>query len=184
MTRYSPSKQYFPAAWIALALAAFSAWVGFHWAPALVPTALFVGSSLALFFLASRPPIEIHETRLIIGKRAVNWQDIRRVDRTGWVSPLIVKLTAAGNRRLLIIYPGDLDSANSLLRQLRRFSREALIDGIPYRKFWGEAEGARPAAPAARYPLMRPEDEAEVERLYQQLKTVGRIDPKNTPEEK
>jgi hypothetical protein len=28
------------------------------------------------------------------------------------------------------------------------------------------------------------EDEAEIERLYQRLKTVGRLDPKNTGEEK
>jgi hypothetical protein len=31
---------------------------------------------------------------------------------------------------------------------------------------------------------LRPEDEAEVEQLYQRLKTVGHIDPKNTTDEK
>ena len=35
-----------------------------------------------------------------------------------------------------------------------------------------------------RYRLLLPEDEAEVERLYQLLKTVGHLDPKNTGDEK
>jgi hypothetical protein len=34
-----------------------------------------------------------------------------------------------------------------------------------------------------RYPLLRPEDEAEVERLYQRLKTVGRLDSKSSTDE-
>jgi hypothetical protein len=38
--------------------------------------------------------------------------------------------------------------------------------------------------PSPRYPLLRPEDEAEVERLYQRLKAVGHLDPKNSPDEK
>ncbi len=183
MTRYSPSAQYFRAAWIATALAGFSAWVGVRWEPALIPTALLAVSAIALFGLAALPAIEVHEKKLIVGKRAIPWQEIRRVDRTGWVSPLIVRLTLADNSRFLLVYPGDLDSANSLLRHLRRGSREALIDGVPYRQFWGEGAAARTAGPAPR-PLLRPEDEAEVERLYQQLKTVGRIEPKNKPEEK
>jgi len=34
-----------------------------------------------------------------------------------------------------------------------------------------------------RYPLLLPEDEAEVERLYQRLKTVGRLDSKSSADE-
>ena len=34
-----------------------------------------------------------------------------------------------------------------------------------------------------RYPLLRPEDEAEVERLYQRLKTVGRLDSMSSTDE-
>ena len=33
------------------------------------------------------------------------------------------------------------------------------------------------------YPLLRPEDEAEVERLYQRLKAVGRLDSRNSSDE-
>ena len=35
-----------------------------------------------------------------------------------------------------------------------------------------------------RYRILRPEDEAEVERLYQRLKTVGNLDQKNSTDEK
>jgi hypothetical protein len=70
---------------------------------------------------------------------------------------------------------------------LRRFSTDALIDGIPYRQYWGEllAPGAerRQIQPPPRYKVLRPEDEAEVERLYQRLKTVGNLDQKNSTDE-
>lgn len=187
MTRYSPSRHYVPAGWIALSLTAFSAWCATWWLPAAIAAGLFLASAAALFFLSSRPPIEIHEAKLVVGRRAIAWTDIRRVDHTGWVSPLIVHLTLAGAARLTLVYPGDLDSANSLLRQLRRNAHEALLDGVPHRRFWGDAPPAAgdrrtPASP--RSPLLRPEDEAEVERLYQRLKTVGRLDRKDSAGEK
>lgn len=183
MTRYTPSRHYFSAGFIALGLAAFSAWCGFRWTPAFIPTALFVLSSALLLFLALRPPIEICETHLKIGKLIVPWAQVHNLDRTGWISPLILHITLADGRRLLLIYPGDLDSAHSLLRCLRRYAREALIDGIPYRQFWGETAERR-QLPSPRYPLLRPDDEEEVERLFQRLKTVGHLDPKNSSDEK
>jgi hypothetical protein len=108
-------------------------------------------------------------------------------DRTGWISPLIVRITLFDDSRMVLVYPGDLDSCNSLLRHLRRLSRDALIDGIPYRQYWGEMlnqAGERKQAPPPRYRVLRPEDEAEVERLYQRLKTVGNLDQKNSSDEK
>ena len=66
--------------------------------------------------------------------------DIRRIDRTGWLSPLIVRLTLYDDSRLTLIYPGDLESCKSLLRTLRRMAHDALIDGIPYRQYWGEVQ--------------------------------------------
>ena len=87
--------------------------------------------------------------------------------------------------KVLLIHPGDLDSCNSLLRHVRRLSRDALIDGIPYGQYWGEVlspQGERNKPAPARYRLLRPEDEAEVERLYQRLKTVGNLDQKSTDE--
>jgi len=170
----------------ALAFAVFCGWCGMKWVPALIPAALLLGGAILLLFLALQPAVEIHDKHLVIGHRVIRWSDIRRVDRTGWLSPLVVYLTLADDSQLLLIYPGDPDSANSLLRHLRRLAREALIDGVPYRQFWGEGSPlkteSRPAAP--QYHLLRPEDEAEVERLYRRLKAVGHLDPKNPHDHK
>lgn len=185
MTRYVPARHYLSFGVVAIALAVFSGWLGLDWAPAFIPAVLFLLSSALLFVMALRPAIEIHEGYLAIGKRVVPWMDIRRLDRTGWISPLIVRITLFDDSRLTLIYPGDLDSCNSLLRHLRRLSRDALIDGVPYRQYWGEVlapGGDRRQVPPPRYRILRPEDEAEVERLYQRLKTVGNLDQKNTDE--
>jgi hypothetical protein len=187
MTRYVPARHYLSFGITALALAAFSGWLGFQWAFAFIPTVLFVISSVLLLIMAFRPALEIHEDHLAIGKRRILWMDIRRLDRTGWISPLIVRMTLFDDSRLLLIYPGDLDCCNSLLRNLRRLSRDALIDGVPYRQYWGEALNPGPdrrQLPSPRYRLLRPDDEAEVEKLYQRLKTVGHLDQKNTTDEK
>lgn len=187
MTRYLPARHYFSFGIVAMALAAFSGWLGWDWPPAFIPAILFLLSSILMFLMALRPAIEIHEGYLGIGKRVVPWMDIRRLDRTGWVSPLIVRMTLFDDTRLLLVYPGNLDSCNSLLRHLRRFSRDALIDGIPYRQYWGEVlvpgpDRKRLVSP--RYKILRPEDEADVERLYQRLKTAGNLDQINSSDEK
>jgi hypothetical protein len=182
-----PSRHYLSAGFIALGLAAFSTWCGFRWAPAFLPAFLFLLSAAVVLFIAFQPPIEIHEGHLKINRRQIPWNQIRRLDRTGWISPLVVHVTLLDDERILLIYPGDLDSANSLLRHLRRYAREALIDGIPYRQFWGEALGPAPERkqlPSPKYPLLRPEDEEEVERMFQRLKTVGHLDPKKSSDEK
>ncbi len=187
MTRYVPARHYLSFGITALALSAFSGWLGFQWAFAFIAAALFVVSSALLLIMAFRPAIEIREDHLAIGKRRVLWMDIRRLDRTGWISPLIVSMTLFDDSRLLLVYPGDLDCCNSLLRNLRRLSRDALIDGVPYRQYWGEALNPGPdrrQLPSPRYRLLRPEDESEVEKLYQRLKTVGHLDQKNTTDEK
>jgi hypothetical protein len=189
MTRYVPARHYLYFGVTALALAAFSAWLGLKlpWAPAFIPAVLFLISSTLLLVMAFRPAIEIHEEYLAIGSRHVLWMDVRRLDRTGWISPLIVRITLFDDSRVLLVYPGDLDCCNNLLRNLRKLSRDALIDGVPYRQYWGEALNPGPdrrQLPAPRYRLLRPEDEAEVEKLYQRLKTVGHLDQKNTTDEK
>ncbi len=187
VARFTPSRQYLAAGFIALGLAAFSTWCGYRWPPAFIPAFLFVLTAGVILVAAFQPPIEIHETHLLVRRRLILWNQIRRLDRTGWISPLVLHLTLLDNERLLLVYPGDLDSANGLLRHLRRYSREALIDGVPYRQFWGEALGPGPERrqlPSPKYHLLRPEDEAEVERMFQRLKAVGHIEPKNSSEEK
>jgi hypothetical protein len=48
----------------------------------------------------------------------------------------------------------------------------------------GNDRADRKEAQIPRYRILRPEDEAEVERLYQRLKTVGNLDQKNSTDEK
>jgi hypothetical protein len=53
-----------------------------------------------------------------------------------------------------------------------------LLDGVPYQQYWGEvltSDDSEHQADGA-HRLLRPEDEAEVEELYRQLKSVGRLD--------
>jgi hypothetical protein len=171
-------------------------WLGFS--PGWIAAALFLIPAAGLLAMALRPAIEIDEKHLRIGRREIPWHDIRRLDQTGWNVPLAVYLTLQTGERVLLLYPGDFDSSASLLRDLRRNCRQALLDGVPYRQFWGEPplqlpptaapssqtgiqiSSARTATqaqmPPPRYPLLRPEDEEEVERLFQRLKTVGHLE--------
>ncbi len=182
---YSPSRHYLTAGIVALGLAAFSVWWAQGWALAVIPALLFILSAVVLLYLALRPSIQIHESELILGKQRIPWNEIQRLERTGWISPLVVHLSLIGDRRILLVYAGDVDSANSLLRQLMRSAKGALIDGIPYRQFWGEtlpvAQDRKQLA-SPRYRMLREEDEAEVERMFQKLKTVGHLD--KAPDEK
>lgn len=179
VARYVSSGRYLVVALAALFAAAACGFVAMRW-PAIwiamsVGAGLLALSGACVLLLALRPAIEIHESHLSIGRRAIPWSDIRRLDQTGWDAPLAVFLTLADDSRVLVLHLGDPDSGAKLMRQLRRHSRQALLDGIPYQQFWGETPAARQLAPP-RYPLLRPEDEEEIERMFQRLKSVGRLD--------
>lgn len=195
LTRYSPSRYYSVAAIASLGVALQSSWLAFQfWSGAWVLSFLFALLAGALFGLARRPVIEIHARHLRVGDRSIPWSEIHAVDKTGWLIPLIVILTLESGRRVVLLYPGDLESSRRLLRHIRRCAGEALIDGVPHDEFWndgleppaaavgsdGEAAARKQSMSAAapRYPFLREEDEAEVERLYQRLKAVGHLDPK------
>jgi hypothetical protein len=188
MTRYEPARHYLYFGIGAVLLAGVTGWFGWAYANlSYIAAALFALTAGMLLGLAFRPPVEAHEGYLAIGRRIIPWMDIRRLDRTGWISPLIVRVTLFDDTRFSLIYPGDIDACNGLLRHLRRLSRDALIDGIPYRQYWGEvlASGTEPRQKMGpRYRILLPEDEAEVERLYQRLKSVGNLDQKNSTDEK
>ena len=126
----------------------------------------------------------------------IPWSEIRRLDGTRWTNPLLVYLSLIDGQRLALIFPGDAESINSLLRYLRRGARESLIDGVPYRQFWGEilpstrerrsssasASKAATKEQAPKYRVVRPEEEEEIERMLQRLKTVGHLDSKSLDE--
>ncbi len=177
---------YFWAGLAVLALTGFSFWFALVWPLYWIVTALCLSIATVLLFLASRPAVEIYESHLKIGPQAIPWRHVRRLDRSANL-PLMVRLTLADKTRILVIYPGDPNSSGGLLRSLRRHSREALIDGVPYRQFWGEASintVAKKQLPPPRYPLLLPDDEADVERMFQRLKSVGHLDPKTSSEDK
>ncbi|MBI3210020.1 MAG: hypothetical protein HYZ37_14135 [Candidatus Solibacter usitatus] len=178
MTRYLPSKQYRYAGAVAFGLAALSGFLSLHYPLVWIPAGLFLATAAFLLVLSTLPAIEIHETHLKVGGKLVLWEEIRRLDRTGFVSPLVMNLALDSGHRMFLIYPGGLEASTMLLRHLRRMAREALIDGIPYQQFWRDAQFDREsrALPAPKYQLLLPEDEAEVERLFQKLKTAGRLD--------
>ena len=189
LARFTPSRVYISLTLFAVCGAVFSAWNALRWTPSWIAAGLFAISALLMIAVTLRPVVEIHETHLAIGRVQIPWREIRRIDQTGWNTPLAVMLTLRSQQRIMLLYPGDLDSSSSLLRHLRRFSREALLDGIPYREYWGEhvtAEAAPEkdvdAAAPARYPLLNAEDEEEVERLFQRLKSVGHLESKNSDE--
>jgi hypothetical protein len=186
MSRYVPARFYIYFAVAALAFAGFSGWLGLSWSTAFFPALAFFLIAATLLVLATRPAIKIYDAHLEIGKRIIPWQDVRRVDRTGWISPLVVKLTLYDDETTTLIYPGEVDCCKHLLRTLRQMATNAMIDGVPYRQYWGELLGAGEAKQftAPRYRVLRPEDEEEVERLYFLLKTVGHIDPRNSGDER
>ena len=196
LARYRPSRRYILFALLAICGTVFSAWTGLRWPSTWIAAGLFGITSVALMALLWQPGIEIHETHLQLGRRIILWREIRRLDQTGWIAPLAVTLTLSNDRRVFLLYAGDLDSSTSLLRHLRRYSRNALLDGIPYRQAWGEPEKSRSstkhpslekprvpapasAPPAVHRPLLRPEEEEEIERMFQRLKSVGRLDQRD-----
>jgi hypothetical protein len=197
LARYRPSRRYILFALLAICGTIFSAWTGLRWPSTWFAAGLFGITSVALIALLWQPEIEIHETHLQLGRRIILWREIRRLDQTGWMAPLAVSLTLSNDRRVFLLYAGDLDSSTSLLRHLRRYSRNALLDGIPYRQAWGEP-GEKPKLerrseppktlesgpqrqhpPAVHRPLLRPEEEEEIERMFQRLKSVGRLDQRD-----
>ena len=86
MSRYVPARHYISFGIVALALAGFSGWLGLQWTPAFCPALLFFLTGAMLIGLALRPAIKVFDSHIEIGKRIIPWHDIRRVDRTGWIS--------------------------------------------------------------------------------------------------
>ncbi len=172
MSVFRPARQYLPASLVAAALAAVSAWCGMYWVWALPPALLFAAGAGALYFLGSRPPIELRDDDLRIGSVSLAWGEIQRVEQTGWTSPLVLRLTLNDDRCVRLLYPGDPDAAARLTRRIQRRIRDrasvsetGLLFEVP--------EGL---------PLLRPEDEAEIERLYQRLKASRGMDVSGSDE--
>jgi hypothetical protein len=182
---YLPSRLYSWTGWAALAGSLVCVLCGFRAPLAFIPGVLCAATAGALFWLAARPTIRVGETQFNIGERAIAWREIREINtsrfNTGrFVSPLILKLKLTNSRHKILVFPGDPDRINRLANQLRKKSFLATFDGVAYRDYWtwSTLAGSRNEKPALEQPvrMLSPEDEDEVERMYQKLKAVGRLD--------
>ena len=189
---FVPSRQYARFGWAALAGSLVCVLCGFGAPLAFIPALLCLTTAAAIFWLAARPPIRLGETQFNIGERCIAWREVREVNRSrfngaGFISPLVLHLKLTNGRSKMLVFPGDAERVERLAKVLRKNSHLASFDGVPYRDYWmwndPAGEDERPALPPASAPpvhLFSREDEEEIERLYQKLKTVGRLDSRTS----
>ncbi|HEY7306721.1 MAG TPA: hypothetical protein VH601_21535 [Bryobacteraceae bacterium] len=181
---FLPSRLYSRVGWAALAGALVCVLCGFRAPLAFIPGVLCAITSAGLFWLAARPAIEVGEDQFNIGDRAIAWREVREVNRSRFLSPLVIKLKLTNSRRKVVIFPGEPDRIERLMFQLRKNSQFATFDGVAYRDYWTwvSLSGARGDTSTLDQPvrMLSSDDEEEIERLYQKLKSVGRLDSRGT----
>ncbi len=182
---YAPAGLYARAAWFALAGAVGTTVIGIRFPFAFIPAFLFALTSVLLFWLASRPRITVADSQFTIGERAIAWREVKEINSSRIVSPLLLVLDIrlTNNRSKRLVYPGEAARIARLVYQLRRNSRLASFDGVAYRDYWtwtslgsGKTAGTVSDQPVRMVSL---DDEEEIERLYQRLKTVGHLDSRS-----
>jgi hypothetical protein len=175
MIRFASSRVYPLIASVGLVLTVYSVWVGLHWWPAWIAVALVAAPAAGALWMALRPTIEVSSSHLMIGPRAIAWPTIRRVDQTHWISPMVVYLTLVEGLRVRVLYAGRADRGRELLTLMQQRSTHALINGVPHSRIFGEAPPPEQTAqPAPRIRVVSPQDEAEIEKLFQSLKSGDR----------
>lgn len=114
-----------------------------------------------------------------VGERAIAWREVREIN-TGFRSPLVVRVALTNSRRRLIVFPAPQERIARLMYQLRRHSYLATFDGVAYRDFWTWSTLNEPLRdrPVLQQPvrMLSSDDEEEIERMFQKLKTVGHLD--------
>lgn len=192
VARFTSSREYAFLAIAGLVGAMVSSWVAMDWAPGWIATALFLLSSgicTAFFF---RPAIEIQSAHLVIGQRAISWTEIRSLDQIAGPTPLVVRLTLQSGEVVTLIHAGSAQDALELLGYLGRFPQIAAGDSTPVQETsvqqtWTGVSREPQPAPRANTPhhnpLLSPEDEREVEQIYQRLRSVGNLESKDSSEE-
>lgn len=185
---FVPSRLYARVGWAALAGTVISALCGFRAPLAFIPGLLCGLTALGVFWLAARPAIRTGEMQFNIGERAVAWREIRELNSTRFLSPLVLRIRLTNARRLLLIYPGEPERIEQLLFQLRKNSEMATFDGVAYRDYWTwlNMNGTRTENPVLEQPvrMLSTEEEDEIERMYQKLKSVGRLDSRGESPER
>jgi Protein of unknown function (DUF3093) len=195
---YQPSRLYSWTAWAASAGSVVCLLCGLRAPLAFIPAFLCATTAAVLFWLASRPSIRVGEAQFNIGERAIAWREVReintsrfnttRFNTSRFVSPLILNLKLTNSRHKVLVFPGDPEHIVRLTHQLRKNAYLSTFDGVAYRDYWtwSNLPGTRAQTPAHHQPvrMLSPEDEDEIERLYQKLKTVGRLDSRGTDSSK
>lgn len=176
---YQPSRLFLRVGWAALACSLLCGLGGLHYPLAFIPGGLLAIATGGLFWLGSRPEVKILPTQFNVGERAIAWREVREIN-TGLSSPLVVQIRLTNGRQKLLVFPGENEKIARLMYQLRRHSFLASFDGVAYRDFWTWStlnDGTR-GRPALEQPvrMLSSEDEEEIERMFQKLKTVGRLD--------
>jgi hypothetical protein len=180
---FAPSRLYARAGWAAVAGVVISVLCGFRAPLAFIPGILCAGTGAVLFWLAARPIIRIKDMQFYIGERCIAWREVREINSSRFLSPLILKIHLTNSRHVRLFYPGEPERIEQLLFQLRKNSHMASFDGVAHRDYWtwldlNNSEGDKPIAEAP-VRMLSTEDEEEIERMYQKLKTVGRLDSRN-----
>ncbi len=177
---YQASRLYARAGWIALAGTLVCVLCGLRAPLSLIPGALCTVTAVALFWLSSRPEIRMSENQINIGERAIAWREIREINSSKFRSPLVLSLKLTNSRRKLLIFPGEPVRIAHLIAQLRKNAHLATFDGVAYRDFWTWASltGLPGDTPVLEQPvkMLSNEEEDEIERMYQTLRTAGRLD--------
>ncbi|HEX4170591.1 MAG TPA: hypothetical protein VHZ55_34450 [Bryobacteraceae bacterium] len=177
---FVPSRLYSRVAWAALGGALVSILCGFRAPLAFIPGLLCGLTAGALFWLARRPEIRVGEAQFNIGERAIAWREVREINSSRFLSPLILKIKLTNARRTRLVFPGEPERIEQLLFQLRKNSHLATFDGVAHRDYWTwiSLNGTQAENPVLEQPvrMLSTDEEDEIERLYQKLKTVGRLD--------
>jgi hypothetical protein len=180
---YVPSRLYARIGWAALGGSAICILCGWRAPLALIPAFLCAATSAALFWLGSRPTIRVSDTQFNVGERTIAWREVREVNSSRLVSPLLLRIKLTNARRRLVVFPGEPERIARLIYQLRKNSYLATFDGVAYRDYWtwSSMTALRGDSPSLEQPvrMLSPEEEEEIERMYQKLKAVGRLDTRS-----
>src|SRR5438270_6384684 len=184
---FQPSRLYARVGWAALAGSAICVLCGFRAPLAFIPGFLCAITAATLFWLAARPPVRIGEAQFNIGERAIAWREVVEINSSRFVSPLLLRIKLTNSRRKTLIFPGEPERIARLMFQLRKNSSMASFDGVAHRDYWtwtnlagtqGNAAADQPVR------MLSTDDEDEIERMFQQLKTEGRLEPRATDSSK
>jgi hypothetical protein len=180
---FVPSRLYARAGWFGVAGAVVCFLCGFRSAFAFIPGVLCGVTSALLFWISARPRISICEAHVALGKRTIAWRELREINSTRLVSPLVLRLKLTNNRQKFLVYPGEPERISKLLHCLRKNASLATFDGVSYKDYWTWSSMGmlrnENGAPDQAVRMISPEDEEEIERMFRQLKSVGNLDSRS-----